>query len=122
MELHEINWANNLDADITSSPSTIKVEPDNITFLDDIGKEIKPQLLDTPTSLKLKSLKLHGASGGVYESVIINCDQIKFLCLANLYHNDNSRLYGMITRNNKRLKYLTISSFMKELELFSGRL
>ncbi|CAG8603064.1 15654_t:CDS:2 [Funneliformis mosseae] len=98
---------------------------------------IKPQffqpLLDTPTSLKLKSLKLHGpptdfellikkvgsylehlelfiigASGGVYESVIINCDQIKFLCLANLYHDDNSQLYGMITRSVLK----SLSSFL----------
>ncbi|CAI2181351.1 15353_t:CDS:1 [Funneliformis geosporum] len=104
-------------------------------------KSIKPQffqpLLDTQTPLKLKSLKLtgpptgfdlliqkagyylenlelflFGASGQVYESIRIHCDQIKFFHLANLHHDDNSQLYGMITRNNESLKYLTIASCM----------
>ncbi|CAI2170292.1 141_t:CDS:1 [Funneliformis geosporum] len=104
-------------------------------------KWIKPQffqpLLDTPTPLKLKSLKVYGqptgfelliekagsylehldlflkgASGGVYESIIIHCNRIKFLCLANLYHDDNSQLYKMIHRNNDHLKYLTLATGM----------
>ncbi|CAG8753082.1 17875_t:CDS:1, partial [Funneliformis caledonium] len=69
MELHAINWANNLDADITSSPSTIKVEPDDITFLD-IGKEVEigyndirlKKFVDMICSLLLKSFMINNAS------------------------------------------------------------
>ncbi|CAI2192406.1 3691_t:CDS:2, partial [Funneliformis geosporum] len=102
-----------------------------------INSQFFQSLLDIPTPLKLKSLKIHGPatgfdllikksgsylehlelfligpSGGVYENIIIHCDQLKFLHLANINHKDNSQLYGMISRNYEHLKYLTLASSM----------
>ncbi|CAI2195643.1 17668_t:CDS:1, partial [Funneliformis geosporum] len=95
-------------------------------------------LLNTPSLLKLKSLKLigqlteyellikkfgsyleylvlglnGGISGEAYKKLIIHCNQIKFLQLMHISYDDYSQLYRMITSNKEHLKYLSVSVSM----------
>ncbi|CAG8458960.1 7430_t:CDS:1 [Funneliformis mosseae] len=92
-------------------------------------------LLDIPTPLKIKSLKVIGWFSGLdlllqkigshlkhlelyliddserdasFESIISFCDQIKFLDLSNFEIHNITQLYRLITHFSKHLRYLTI--------------
>ena len=68
-------------------------------------------LLLQNVGLHLENLGFEDMGKEIYESVINHCDQIWYLYISWIDHNNISRFYKLVSHLNKHLKYLTLRKY-----------